>query len=204
MKTNMLNLSVLALLPAAMLTLTSCSSTPTPPPPEGSAKISYTKGVPGGVIVQTVKMSAIVTAIDHAKRTATLQGSDGKKSNVEVGPEAINFDKVRVGDQVNVTVEEKLVAHLRQKGTTSGDGTVAAAVRASKGAQPGGAVGETTQETAEIIAIDTLKHTTTVRFEDGTIKTFPVRKDVDLGRGKVGDQVVFTFTEMIAVWVEKP
>ena len=65
-------------------------------------------------------------------------------------------------------------------------------------------MGETTQETAEIIAIDSQKHTTTLRFEDGTIKTFPVREDVDLARGKVGDQVVFTFTEMIAVWVEKP
>ena len=129
MKTNKLNLTVLALLPAAMLTLTSCSSTPTPPPPEGSAKITYTKGVPGGMIVQTVKMSAIVTAIDHTKRTATLQDFDGKKSTVKVGPEAVNFDQIRVGDQVNATVEQKLVARLQPRGTTPGDGTVAVAVR---------------------------------------------------------------------------
>ena len=48
-------------------------------------RISYTKGVPGGVIVQTFKATAIVTAIDQAKRQAKLLGPDGNKFTVEVG-----------------------------------------------------------------------------------------------------------------------
>jgi hypothetical protein len=48
------------------------------------------------------------------------------------------------------------------------------------------------------------KRTTTLRFDDGTTETFPVRADVDLSRHKVGEQLVFRVTEMIAVWVEKP
>ena len=58
--------------------------------------------------------------------------------------------------------------------------------------------------TAKVIAIDLEKRTATLRFEDGNTETFPVRADVDLSRHKVGEQVVFRVTEMIAIWVEKP
>ena len=102
-------MTTLALLPAALFTLTSCSSTSKPPPAVGSSRMTYTKGVPGGVIVQTFKMTATVTAIDQAKRKATLLGPDGKKFTVKVGPEAVNFDQVRVGDRVNATVTERMV-----------------------------------------------------------------------------------------------
>jgi hypothetical protein len=204
MKANPSTLTTLALLPAALLTLVSCSSTSAPPPPEGKAKIAYAKGVPGGTIVQTVKMTATVTAVDQAKRTATLLGPDRKEITVKVGPEAVNFDQVRVGDQVNATVVEKLTAHLVTEGATSSDGTAAVAAVAPKGAQPGGLVAAATQQTAEITAIDPTNRTLTLRFEDGTTKTLPIRDDVDLNRGKVGDHVVFRFTEMIAISVEKP
>ena len=194
----------MALLPAALFTLTSCSSTSTPPPPVGSAVRIYTKGVPGGVVVQTVKMAATVTAIDQAKRKATLLASDGKKFTVTAGPEAVNFDQVRVGDRVNATVTEKVVVSLGDTAASSREGTASVVARAPKGDQPGGLVAETTQLTAKVIAIDSQKRTATLEFEDGIIQTFPVRADVDLSRHKVGEQLVFRLTEMIAIWVEKP
>jgi hypothetical protein len=203
MKTNTPKLTLLALLPAALLTLTSCSSTSKPPPAEGSSRITYTKGEPGGVIVQTIKATATVTAIDQAKRTATLLGPDGKKFTVKAGPEAVNFDQVRAGDHVNVTVVEKVVAYLDKEGNVSGEGSAAVVALAPKGTQPGGVAAETTQKTATVIAIDSEKRTTTLRFEDGTTQTFPVRSDVDLSRRKVGEHIVFRVTEMIAVSVDK-
>ena len=204
MKTKTLNITTLALLPAALFTLTSCSSTSTPPPPVGSAVRIYTKGVPGGVVVQTVKMAATVTAIDQAKRKATLLASDGKKFTVTAGPEAVNFDQVRVGDRVNATVTEKVVVSLGDTAASSREGTASVVARAPKGDQPGGLVAETTQVTAKVIAIDSQKRTATLEFEDGITQTFPVRADVDLSRHKVGEQLVFRLTEMIAIWVEKP
>lgn len=113
-------------------------------------------------------------------------------------------DQIRVGDTVIATVVEKLVAALAQGGKTSADGTVAVAAMAPKGTQPGGVVDGVMQESAEIIAIDPTKRSATLRFEDGLTKTFPIRDDVDLSHGKVGDQVVFRFTEMIAIKVERP
>jgi translation elongation factor P/translation initiation factor 5A len=202
MKKKTISMTTLALLPTAVFTLTSCSSTA--PPDVGTSKITYTKGVPGGVIVQTVKMTATVTAIDQAKRTATLLASDGKKFVVKVGPEVVNFHQVRVGDLVNATVTQKIAAHLDKENTASTDGTTAVVARAGEGDQPGGLVAETTQTTGKIIAIDVSKRTATLWFEDGNTQTVPIRKDVELSRFKVGQQVVFRVTDMVAIWVEKP
>ena len=164
----------------------------------------YTKGVPGGVVVQTVKVTATVTAIDQAKRKATLLASDGKKFIVKAGPEAVNFNQVRVGDQIAATVTEKVVVSLTDPPASSGEGTASVVARAPKGEQPGGLAAETIQATAKVIAIDLEKRTTTLQFDDGNTETFPVRADVDLSRHKVGEQLVFRVTEMIAIWVEKP
>jgi hypothetical protein len=201
---NILHQTSLALLSAATLILTACSSTTTPPPAVGSARMDYTKGVPGGTIVQTFKTTARVTAIDQAKRTATLRGSDGKIFVVQVGPAAVNFDQVRVGDLVNATVTQKIVAHLDQANTSAGEGAAAAVALAGKGEQPGGVVAETTQVTARIVAIDASKRTATLRFEDGNNQTLPIRDDVDPSQLKLGAQAVFRVIEMIAITIEKP
>jgi hypothetical protein len=65
-------------------------------------------------------------------------------------------------------------------------------------------VAETVQITATVSAIDQENRTATLAFEDGRTKTFPVRDDIDLSQRKVGEKVVFTVTEMIAISVEKP
>ena len=52
MKPNTLNITTLALLSAALLAFTSCSSTPTG---EGAAAVAYQQGVPGGVMVRPTK-----------------------------------------------------------------------------------------------------------------------------------------------------
>jgi hypothetical protein len=123
---------------------------------------------------------------------------------VTAGPEAVNFDQVRVGDRVNATVTEKVVVSLGDTAASSREGTASVVARAPKGDQPGGLVAETTQVTAKVIAIDSQKRTATLEFEDGITQTFPVRADLDLSRHKVGEQLVFRLTEMIAIWVEKP
>ncbi len=204
MKTKILNLTTMALLPVAMLTLASCSSTSTPPPDHSSAGVAYAQGVPGGVMVNTYKMTANVTAIDAAKRKVTLLTADGKKTTVKCGPDVINFDQINVGDQLKVTVTEELVAYLAESGAPPSDGAATAVALAPKGARPGGVMADTVQITAKVSAIDLKKHKATLRFPDGSTKTVAVRPDVDLTQRKVGEEVVIRITEMLALSVEKP
>ena len=60
------------------------------------------------------------------------------------------------------------------------------------------------QVTATVASIDPSKRTATLKFEDGSTQNLPVRGDLDLGKRKVGDKVVFRVTEMVAISVEKP
>src|ERR1035438_7390110 len=144
MKPITIKLPVLALLPAALLALTSCSSTPQG---EGTTMVTAQKGVPGGVIVQTYKVTATVTAVDAASRKVTLITADGAKTTVKAGPEVVNFDQIQVGDQVKATVAEQLVVFVRKNGEPANDGEAAAVALAPVGAKPGMLMANTVEVT---------------------------------------------------------
>jgi Cu/Ag efflux protein CusF len=201
MKRNILNWAALTLLPAAMLAFTSCS---TEPKGEGAGFTAVQPGVPGGVIVQTYKETATVTGIDTATRKVTLVAKDGAKTTVKAGPEVVNFDQIQVGDQVKATVAEQLVMFMRKNGEPANDGEAAAVALAPVGAKPGVVMANTVEVTGKVEAIDLAHRKATLRFPDGTAKTFKVRKDVDMTKGKIGDEVVFRTTEALAISVEKP
>jgi len=166
--------------------------------------VATAKGVPGGSVVQTYQLTATVTEIDQASRKVTLLGQDGIKQTVKVGPEAINFDQIHVGDQLKLTVAESLVVYVAGEGETPTDGAAQVVALAPKGANPGGIMAATTKVTARITAIDAEHRKATLQFEDGTTRTVAVRPDVDLGKRKVGETVVIRATEELAIQVEKP
>jgi hypothetical protein len=162
------------------------------------------EGVPGGVVVETHELTAKVTAIDRANRRLYLLSPDGIKQTVKVGPEAVNFDQIRPGDTLRVKATEELVVQMADPGDSATSESATAVALAPKGAKPGGVISETTEFVATVRAIDQQKHTATLRFEDGSEGTFPVRKDVDLGERKVGERVLIRLTESIALSMTKP
>jgi hypothetical protein len=201
MKSNIMNVAALALMPAAMIALTSCSSAP-----EGTRTMAVAAqgGVPGGIIVETYQVTATVTAIDAPNRKVTLVTPDGKKQTVKVDAQAINFDQIRLGDQVKATVTQEVAVAMAKDALPASDGQTAVVALAPKGAKPGGLVASTTQVTAKVTAIDLKKHKATLEFPDGTTKTVAVRPDVDLAKRSVGEEVVIRVTESVAIRVEKP
>ena len=201
MKTKALNITVLALFPAAMFSLTSCSSTPKIEP---TTTAVYQQGVPGGIIVDTYKNTATVTAIDAANRKVTLVTPDGRMESFKAGPEVVNFDQIRIGDQVKATLAEQLVVYMAKDNPPASDGEAALVALAPKGAKPGRFMANTVQVIAKVTAIDLKHHKATLRFPDGTTKTVEVRKDVDLTKRQVGEEVVIRATEALAISVEKP
>jgi Cu/Ag efflux protein CusF len=204
MKTNTLKCSVIALLPAAMLALVSCSSNSSTPAGLTSSSAVYQPGVPGGVMVDSYKMNATVTGIDAASRKVTLVARDGKETTVKCGPEVINFDQIRVGDQLKIRVTQELAVAMGTAGAPSSDGGAEMVALAPKGAMPGGMMASTVQATAKVTAIELKHHKATLLLPDGSSKTFAVRPDVDLTQRKVGEEVVIRFTEAMAITVERP
>ncbi len=196
--------NTLALLFAVLFTIAACATTTPPPPAQVNTATAVQEGVPGGVTVNSIEVTAKVTAIDTKNRKVALLLPDGDKETVKVPPEAVNFDQISVGDLVKATLAEEVVVYLDEEGASVPDGYAAGVAIAPKGAQPSGVVAETVKVTATVTAIDQTNRTATVRFNDGSVETFPVRDDIDLSQRKVGEKVVFMVTEMVALSVEKP
>lgn len=188
---------------ALFFIFTGCATTSPPPPATGSGSVAVQEGVPGGIFVNTVEVKAKVIGIDLAGRKVTLLKPDGKQITVTTGPEAVNLDQVRVNDLVKVTLTEELVVYLDKEGTPFPDSTAGIVTLAPKGARPGGVMAEITQVTATVAAIDPAGRTATLRFDDGSLKSFPVRDDIDLAQYTAGEKVVFLVTDMVAIFVEK-
>lgn len=165
---------------------------------------AFIEGAAGGTTVKTFRLQATVIALDAARRTVTLMDRHGFKQTVKAAPEVVNFDQIRLGDKLKLEVTEELVVRLGDETTAEGFQSTALVALAPVGAKPGRVVAEVRRRTAVVTALDPEKNTATLKFEDGSTRTFPVRKDVDLRKHNPGEKVVFQATEMIAIRIEKP
>ncbi len=160
---------------------------------------------PGGVVVvQTLRIQATVVAIDATNRTLRLQPRRGDPKTFRVGEGAVNFQQVRVGDQVHATVIEETAVTLVPGGTPPGVGAAAAVALAPEGAMPGAVMASTVEAVATIVAIDGHEHTVTLEFLDGRIQEVQVGKHRDLSNVGLGDSVRVQITEAVAISVVRP
>lgn len=200
------NVALAAGLVAGVFALGACSSaSKAPPPPRSEASYVFAEGVPGGVYVRTTEATAKVIFVDKAERKVTLLDSDGKKTTLAAGPEIRNFDQMKVGDQLNVTVAEELVIRMAGPGPAgSRDGAAALVALAPLGSKPAILVADAVQGTATVTAIDHAQHKATLRFPDGSSETFPIRPDVDLAKRRVGEEVTLRSTVAVAMEITPP
>jgi Cu/Ag efflux protein CusF len=153
-------------------------------------------------IANTVKISATITAIDKATRDVTLKGPQGNEVRVTAGPDVKNFDRLKVGDQVDLQYVEALTLELRKGGGMKvGKTEKADAVAAGKGQAPAGAVGRQVTIVADVVAVDTAKQMVTLKGPKETVD-LRVADPAQLRNIAKGDQVEATFTQAIAVAVE--
>jgi hypothetical protein len=154
------------------------------------------------VIAETVKISAAITAIDKATRDVTLKGPQGNELTVTAGADVKNFDKLKVGDQVDLQYVEALTLELKKGGglpvakTDKSD-----AVGARKGESPGGAMGRQVTVVADVVAVDAAKQIVTLKGPKQTVN-LRVPDPAQFKNIAKGDQVQATYTQAIAVAVE--
>jgi len=148
--------------------------------------------------------SSKVTAIDHATRVVTLLDDEGISSTITVGPEARNLDQVSAGDTVTVEYVTNLTIEVVDApNAVPIVADVVASVRAEKGEMPAAATIETLVEVSTVEAIDIEANTFKLKDADGVVTEYTARDPENLIRSKVGDVVVATLTEAMAISVNK-
>jgi hypothetical protein len=148
-------------------------------------------------------MTATVQAIDLKTRIVTLKGPKGEVRDIKVGEEAVNLPQVKVGDLVTVKYYESLAIEVMKPGSVSGAGEKSAIVRAKPGEMPGGMAARQSTVTATVTAIDKKKGTITLKGPDGKTVVAKAEDPKNLDKVKVGDELMITYTEALAISVEK-
>jgi hypothetical protein len=197
-KSGMEKSAALALALLLALALSSCSKGM-----KGTETTSVTQTSTGAIAVETITVNASVSAINGEDRKVTLTQSDGSSTTYKAGPDVVNFDQLQVGDQVKAVVTEQVAVAIEKNGPAPSASAVGMVALTPVGANPGGLMTATLQETATIGAIDAGKRKVTLRYVDGKTKTYKVNKDIDMSKLQVGDSVTVTVTEGVAITVVK-
>ncbi len=153
---------------------------------------------------QSRTISAVVEAIDHETRVVTVRKGDGEEITFTASEEARNLDQVSVGDVlVAQYIETISIEVLANDGAGAGAAGVSAMARSEKGEMPAMAAMDVTVVTATVEEINLEMNTFKLRGPDGEISQYTARNPDNLRRAEVGDLVVITVTESIAIKVEK-
>jgi hypothetical protein len=185
------------LIAAALVALAGCKS----PGLSGVEETTLIETPDGAIIVDTFTATAMVAAIDSAKRKVTLVSPDGRKTTYKAVPEVVNFGQIRAGDRVKVVLTEEAAVSIGRGAAPSamvGSGVALAPV----GAKPAGVLVDTMQVTARVAAVDAKTRKVTFELPDGR-KTVKVGKQVDLATVMPGDNVTVQISEGLTLAVEK-
>ena len=153
---------------------------------------------------QTVILTAVVEAINHETREVTLRGPEGGTVSFVASEDARNLGQVKVGDIVMAEyVQSMSIEVFANDGTEPGAGELTVAGRSEEGAMPALTAIDALVVTATVEEINLEANTFKLRGPAGEIKEFEARDPENLKKAAVGDLVVITYTEAIAISVEK-
>jgi hypothetical protein len=153
---------------------------------------------------QTAMVTAVVEAINHETRVVTVRKDDGESLTFTASTEARNLGQVSVGDVLMAEYQETIsIEVMANEGVEPQAALMDATARTEEGEMPGFAAMDATVIVATVEEINIEANTFKLKGPDGSVNEYVARNPENLTRAKVGDLVVITITEAIAVTVEK-
>ncbi len=150
-------------------------------------------------------ITAKIVSVDQASRLVTLRGPKGKEVTLQVGPEVANFDQLKAGDQVTAHYQAALALQVMPADSTKAGVDVAShSTPAQPGSTPGLKKGDSITVTSKLTALDLKNHTLTLTGADDKPRVIEVKdpeRQAKMSSLKVGDMVVVTYVEALAVKV---
>ena len=152
--------------------------------------------------------SAVVKAVDLDKRTITLLLSNGKEQTFVVDKAVRKLGEVKVGDTVTASYQEAVSVKINKTKVAPGVKEEVAIKPDKKSVKPKGVVSRQVTTTATITKIFDDGKMVTLQMPDGTTTDVKVQDKANLeklkkGEVKEGDQIEITYTQALAISVEK-
>jgi hypothetical protein len=141
--------------------------------------------------------------VNRRKKLVTLEGSHGRQVTIHVY-NPYNLAAAKPGEPFVAKFYE--IATIRKK--KPGEALPAASltegiVSAAPGQIPGAVAASSMRLTVTIDAIDKAKETVSVKGPDGSLETISVANPSNLNYVKVGDEIVITLSNVVAIALEK-
>ncbi len=149
-----------------------------------------------------VTVTATVQALDLKNRIVTLKGPKGDVVAFRVDENVKNLPQVKVGDQVVVKYYESVAVRIAQAGDPLATAT-SGVTSAKPGEMPAGVAVRQVTVTASVEAIDKETPSITLKGPEGNVVTVIVMDRKNLEKVKVGDKLAITYTEALAISVER-
>ncbi|HEY4744797.1 MAG TPA: hypothetical protein VIH45_09090 [Desulfuromonadaceae bacterium] len=163
----------------------------------------------GKVIAEAVVVEhAVVKAIDLPTRKITLAMDDGTERTLVVDKSVRRLEQVKVGDTVKARYREAVSMRINKTRVNPNVKVEAMVERDEKSAKPAGVAHMQMTAIATIDKIAKDSKMVTLRMPDGTTTDVKVRDPeneakLKTGEVKVGDQIEITYTQAVAISVEK-
>lgn len=153
--------------------------------------------------VTTTESKATVKDIDYKTRKVTLQSIDGDEFSFIAGDKIKNLDQIKKGDTVVANYTEAVVVEIGHQGKAKAPTSTTVTKSARPGSKPQGGITRQVTTSVIISAIDKKTPSVTFKNADGETETFKVIHPERLQGVKVGDKIDITYTEALALKVEK-
>jgi len=169
------------------------SSSPMAPDPSGATP------EPRAERTQIQHESVTVTAIDKSARKLTVKMPNGEKSEIKVASDVKEYDKVKVGDKIDIDYMQSVALGFLPPGTKPS--------MSETSASGPGIAGRQVSVSAEVIKVNPADNQVTFKGPKGTHRIVTVQ-DPDLQSKlpnlKPGQVVVLQYTEAVATAIQLP
>ncbi len=162
-------------------------------------------GTPGKATAKrTAQATATISAIDAAARTVTLKAKSGETQTFKVGPDVKRFAEFAVGDVIRIEYEQGLALEFQPAGSENVPVTaIATGGRAEKDQAPGAVAAAGVRGTVTVTKIDSAKRLVSFEGPGGNVYQVKAGPKVQLEKLKVGDRLLATYVEAVAIKLEK-
>ncbi|MCM2678903.1 hypothetical protein [Echinimonas agarilytica] len=172
--------------------LTACATAPSP----GETIIE-----PEVLQSNTITSNSKIVGIDYPSRTLTISRA-GQQVTLVASPRVSNFEQLRVGDLVSTEYTESFAVRVQASEGSARIENREQLDMSKEGTEPSISASEVTEVIADILVIDKVNQTVTLKGPTGGEFTLPVRRHPEhLERVEVGDQVVVTYKKAVAISV---
>jgi hypothetical protein len=150
-----------------------------------------------------INFSGKIVSVDVPKSLVTIEGPEGRKLTFQVlNPD--NLRAAKVGEPYNARFYEVTTIRKKKPGENLQGGSLSQGIWTTNPlGVPGGSRAAQVTLLVTVEAIDEANGTVTVKAADGTTETVKAREPQNLKLLKVGDELVVSLYEAVAISLEK-